>query len=142
MESAGPQWLRHSTLSELARMTEARRDKLNAMDWMGVATLAIEALVLVVSRVYTSKFTEVFSEFGGDLTVLTKIVLSPVYGAIAAALLLLCASAMWWPALRGRQGTKRTFLVIGFVFGLGTIGLYVIGLYLPIFTMADLASQQ
>ena len=74
----------------------------------------------------------------GDLT---QVVVTPVYGAVCAVMLLLFGSAMWWPSLRSRPGTKRILLVLGFVLGLCAIGLYVIGLYLPIFQVADLVSQ-
>ncbi len=110
---------------------------MSGLDWMGVVTLVIEAAVLFGSRVYSSRFVETFEEFGGDLPLLTQVVLTPAYGAICGGLLLLLASTNFWPTLRGRDGAKKMAMVVGFVAGLGAIMTYVIGLYLPLFQVAD-----
>ena len=123
-------------------MTETDAKGLSGTDWMGLVTIVIEAAILGVSRLYTGSFVELFSESGGAIPWLTKVVISPAYGAVCALTLLLCGSAMWWPSLKHRPSTKRLFLVLGFVFGLGAIALYVIGLYLPIFALGELAGSQ
>ena len=110
------------------------------LDWLGVVTLVIEAAVLFASRVYSDQFTETFSEFGAELPTLTIVILTPAYGAVCGALLLLIASTQWWPTLRNRPSARRTAMVVGFVAGLVAIMAYVIGLYLPIFRVADQVS--
>lgn len=113
---------------------------MSSLDWMGVVTLVIEAAILFLSRLKSDQFTQMFAEMGGDLPLLTKIVLTPAYGAAWGLVLLLLASTNWWPTLRGRESAKRTAMVIGFVTGLGAIAAYMVGLYMPLFqTTANVA---
>jgi hypothetical protein len=117
-------------------VTEEPNKKMSGLDWMGVVTLVIEAVVLLGSRMYSARFVATFEEFGADLPFLTKLVLTPAYGAVCGGLLLLVASMNFWPTLRGRDGFKKMAMVIGFVAGLGAIMTYVIGLYMPLFQVA------
>ena len=116
-------------------MPQTLPDKPNMLDWLGLVTILVQAGILGFSRTYTGAFHELFAQTGADPGLLTNVVLSPIYGALTALLIVLCGSALWWPSLRGKMSMKRGFLMTGFLLGMIAIALYVIGLYIPIFAL-------
>lgn len=103
---------------------------LTALDWIAAALgwLLAGALVLF-ALVHAPGFRKMFEEFGGELPVLTRLVLTP-WPALAACAVA-TATLVGGVALR-----RRALIVIGFFLALGGLGLCVAGVYLPIFEVA------
>jgi hypothetical protein len=103
---------------------------ITALDWIAAALgwLLAGALILF-ALLYAPSFRKMFEDFGGDLPVLTRLVLTPWPALVACAIA--TATLVGGVALR-----RRALIVLGFFLALGGLGLCVAGVYLPIVEIA------
>jgi len=109
---------------------------LTALDWIGAALAWLLALALLLfPLVVLPSFRAMFSDLGGELPQLTRLVLTPWpalgLGATAAA-----STAAGVALLRSGVGLRRGLIVAGFFVALLGLGLCLAGVYLPIVELA------
>lgn len=105
---------------------------LTGLDIVALAVSAISLLLIVACTfMVLPHFASMFADFGGELPAVTRLVLTPWFppamGLIAPAI---AAEAI----ARHQARTERLIVAIVLAVALPTLGL--IGLYLPIFTIA------
>jgi len=109
---------------------------LTALDWIAVVLTGLVGLNLAAFPVLISPvYVDMFAEFGAELPGLTRLVIQAWFPALG--LVLVVGLAAW--GLLGRLGLgKRRALVVGaFTLALVWTGLCWLGLYLPIFELAE-----
>ncbi len=94
-------------------------------------------MLLVLPRVAAPHFEQMFRELGGEMPALTRFVLSFWGAPVLSIIPLGCMSTALFFRRSAPIGERRILLVVAF--GLTVVGsaIYLLGLYLPIFTIAD-----
>ena len=119
----------------------ASRGGLTLPDWLGVASTALAASPLfAVPWTVGTVLHDMYTEFGGELPVLTQWVLSawfaPLCGLITFVALGLAVAA---PV---RLAVRRLVVIAAFGWVMTVGGVVLIGLYLPMFSLAETISQE
>ena len=116
--------------------------ELSALDWIAVGLTVLIALILMIlPLMVTPAFVAMFADFGGSsLPMCTQVVIRPWYpiiGMLASSAILVLAF------LPGQAGLLRRRLMIAVAFLLGClwIGVYLIGVYTPVFALASAVTQ-
>jgi hypothetical protein len=117
-----------------AELSRRPREPLTAFDWIGVLASSMTVLVLLALPLWARAWERTFREFGSELPLLTRLVLSWWF----PPLLGLCAVLAIGQGLRPRQriGLRRMWIAGAFAIGAFAIGVCLVGLYLPIFEIA------
>ncbi len=119
----------------------ASRGGLTLADWFGVASTALAASPLfAVPWTVGVALHDMYAEFGGELPVLTQWVLSgwfaPLCGLVTFVTLGLAVVA---PV---RLAVRRLVVIASFGWVMTAGGMILIGLYLPMFSLAENISQE
>jgi type II secretory pathway component PulF len=124
------------TQSKTAQTSPFR--ELSALDWIALVVVGLVISILIVMPfVMTPAFVTMYADFGGpSLPACTRLVSGPwfpVIGALASSTLVVLA------LLPGRAGLLRRRLMIAGAFLVGClwVGVYLFGMYTPIFELAD-----
>ena len=106
---------------------------LTALDFVAAIVAGLAAFVLAVFPFIAASFAKVFKDLGGEVPLLTRIVLVPWQPVVALA----SAAAIVY-GLRGRHPIKKRRMSLAGAFALAffTFSGCVIALYLPIFALA------
>ncbi len=111
------------------------RERFTTLDWIGVVIAAINALGLVLFPIAGRAFAGMYEDFGpsGQLSVLTRLATS-VWFPPALALAVVAAIVV---ALRSARplAVRRAWIVGAFGLGLVSVGVCVVGTYLPLWTV-------
>lgn len=109
------------------------------VEWILAALAALLALVICATPVTVSvSFIEMFREFGSidELPFVTRAALSRWYGVGFAALVVVVAAAAL--VLPFGVAARRLTLTASCGLGLAGLAVYIFGVYLPLFELADL----
>ena len=112
-----------------------RGQDFTTLDWIGTLIAATTALGLLVFPIAAQSFATMFREFGSrDLPALTRLALSWWFPVVLA----LPVIATFGLGLRGSAPIqhRRAWVVVAFVLGCFGIGICLVGVYLPIFSLA------
>ena len=107
------------------------------LDWVGLVLVLLPvSFLLTWPWLLAPAYRSMFSDFGGELPLLTQLVLSPwLTLAFAVVSLGLVGGAA---LLRGASiGNRRALAVVAFVVALVGVAMCFLGVYLPIFQLAD-----
>lgn len=113
-----------------------------ALDWIGVALVALVALGLLGAQFAVSPaFVQMYAEFGDSavLPLITRIVLAPWFALLSAMLPLGLLGAAIFGG--GGLALRRGLVVAGFVLGVVAVGVYTFGVYAPIRQLADAVAE-
>lgn len=119
----------------------ASRGRLTFPDWLGVVSTALAASPLfVVPWTIGTVLHDMYVEFGGELPLLTQWVLggwfAPMCGLFTFVALGLAVVA---PV---RLAVRRLVVIASFCWVMAAGGVILIGLYLPMFSLAETISQE
>jgi uncharacterized BrkB/YihY/UPF0761 family membrane protein len=118
---------------------EATRSRPGVIDWV-VAALATSLALVIGATPFTVSptFVGLFRDFGSieELPAITRLALSGWYGVGSAALL----AGVTISAMAPRLGVVARRAMLGSCCALGLlgVGVYLFGVYLPLFELADL----
>jgi hypothetical protein len=108
--------------------------------WTDVALLAavlLAAAALVALQIaVVPAFAAMYREFGGELPVITRLVLAAWLPLTAVVLTLALGAGGMVARLRGAGGVGIGLLVAGALLGVSAIGFCVYSLYAPLFALA------
>ena len=122
-------------------MVTEKKTSLTLLEWVA-AGVAFVLAVAVGTTPYTmsAAFIEIFQDFGtlDELPMLTQLVLGRSFAWIHAALTMGLIGA----ALLARRSVRLRWAALAAGFGLSVagVGLYIYGIYSPLFEMTDAAS--
>lgn len=108
--------------------------ELNALDYVAAIVAGLASFALAVFPFIAASFARVFKDLGGELPLFTRIVLVPWQPVLA-----LVSGAAIVYGLRARRPirSRRMMLAGAFALAFFSFTACVVGLYLPIFEMAD-----
>ena len=113
-----------------------RPTPLSALDWIAASlALLLDVALVLFALVHAPSFRGMFADFGGELPLLTRLVLTPWPALVicaAATALVLTGVAL----TRSAMGLRRGLIVLGFLVALIGLGVCVVGVYLPIVEVA------
>lgn len=118
-----------------------KTDSMSLIEW-AAAGVAVVLAVAVGTTPYTmsAAFIEIFHDFGtlDELPMLTQLVLGRTFAWTHTVL----TAGLVGAALVARRSVRlrRVMLAGGCVLGVAGVGLYIYGIYSPLFEMTDIAS--
>lgn len=115
------------------------RSRPGPIEWtLAALAAALAAVVCVTPFTVSVTFVAMFRELGSidELPLVTRATLSSWYGAGLAALIAAVAAAAL--TLRLGAATRRVALAVSCALGLAGLAVYIFGVYLPLFELADL----
>lgn len=112
-----------------------KADELTALDWIAAGLDIVVGLsLLTITFAVTPAFVSMFEDFGADLPGITVFVTRSWYPIASGFLvLILTGSGLFSPM---PLKTRRALLVAAFFIGLVLGGIYLWGMYAPIFDLA------
>ena len=105
------------------------------LDWLGVTATGFSTLPLLGFAIAGPRARAVFDDVGGELPLLTLWVMQPWFPITLGIVSLAILMAAFRKDLS--IGRRRMWVVASFVMTSTFVALCLIGLYLPIFIMAD-----
>jgi hypothetical protein len=119
----------------IADVGESDEERLQSLDIAGIVTSALGAIGLFLFPLASAPFAAMFKDLGGaELPVLTRVALTAWFPLLLGGIASTCA--FLGARLRGSISRRRALIVVAvLVAGAGVIAC-VIGMYLPIFTLA------
>lgn len=111
-------------------------EQLTPFDWLGACLAGLPAFALLAFPVQGRRFAAMFADFGAqkDLPVLTRLAVSVSFPVALGLLVVVLIGA--GVTLRAPLAARRACIIAGFVLGVGAFALCLVGLYLPIFSLA------
>ena len=120
----------------MSRASSTPRSELTALDGIAavITSVAIAGL-LTIPLWLAPHFAAMYQALGGEIPLLTRAVLSPWFGP-GCALLPLASLGYALAARKATLHSRRRLIVLGFVLAAGAGALCLVGLYLPLFSLA------
>ena len=113
---------------------------LTVLDWIGVAIAALAAAALASFPVTIAPtFRGMFHDFSTALPGVTSLVLTSWWAPTIALVAGGCVATAIGLHYQLTLGRRRLLVLLGFLIALTGVGITVIGMYLPIFQVADVA---
>ena len=120
---------------------DARRGRLTLPDWLGVVSTALAALPLfAVPWTVGVALDGMYAELGGELPTLTQWALSGWFAPLCGLMTFLALGLA--VAVPVRLAARRLLVLASFGWVMTAGGLVLVGLYLPLLSLADSISQE
>jgi hypothetical protein len=110
--------------------------KLTILDWVGITFVIFQIIGLFAFPKLALAFKDMFTDFGGPLPLLTRVVIKPWFSILVG---IVCSGVFLLQLLdpiKSRIGRRRTVIVLSFLVALAGYAICIVGLYLPIFKIA------
>ena len=112
-------------------------NKMTVIDRIGMVYVVSNILGLLLFPRIANAFSGMFQDFGGELPVLTLLVLNPWFSIQFAVSGAVVFCLQWHKGIKTNIKQRRLILIIAFVIVVTATMVCVIGLYLPILAMSE-----
>ena len=112
-------------------------NKMTIIDRIGMVYIVSNILGLLLFPNVANTFRGMFQDFGGELPVITLLVLKPWFSIMFAVSGAVVFSLQWHKKIKTNIKHRRTVVIAAFIIVVTAAAVCVIGLYLPIFTMSQ-----
>src|ERR1039457_3378512 len=107
------------------------------LDWIGVVYIFMQIMGLFYFPQSAARLRELYNEIGGNLPMLTTLVLKPWFSISLGIVSLSIFSLQWHKSIKLSLRKRRAVVVFSFIFVTTVITVCIIAIYLPIIILAS-----